>query len=279
MKNKYQFAAVALAAALVLPLLHAAGPEAAPIPLRIGWRDNMLTVYSPRIPTGKLQIWYLEAFCRRRSTNRKWEKTVIPFKTRLLSAAPDGRRIRLTSIVKPGVVVTHDISVQNGAVDFRLTLTNPTSHDVDIEWAQPCIRVKSFTGLGQAEYIRKCFLFTKDGLVTLDKTHRTVEARYHGGQVYVPAGIDRRDVNPRPLSPDVPVNGLIGCYSKDNKLLLAMAWDHVQELFQGVIVCIHSDFHIGGLKAAETKKLHGRLYIMENNPGKLLTRYHRDFGK
>ena len=36
------------------------------------------------------------------------------------------------------------------------------------------------------------------------------EARYRGGQVYVPEGIDRADVNPRPLSPDVPVNGLIG---------------------------------------------------------------------
>ena len=112
----------------------------------------------------------------------------------------------------------------------------------------------------------------------LDKTRRTVEARYRGGQVYVPAGINRADVNPRPLSPDVPVNGLIGCVSADGKLLLANAWDHTQELFQGVIVCIHNDPRIGGLGPRETKRLHGKLYLLDNDPDALLARYRRDFG-
>jgi hypothetical protein len=48
-------------------------------------------------------------------------------------------------------------------------------------------------------------------------------------------------VNPRPLSLDRPVNNLIGCFSADGKYLLANAWDKPQELFQGVIVCIHND--------------------------------------
>jgi len=52
----------------------------------------------------------------------------------------------------------------------------------------------------------------------------------------------------------------------------------LQELSQGVC-CIHLDFRVGGLKAGETKKLHGKLYLMENDITRLLTRYYHDFGK
>ncbi|MEK7674234.1 MAG: hypothetical protein AAB676_00180 [Verrucomicrobiota bacterium] len=86
-----------------------------------------------------------------------------------------------------------------------------------------------------------------------------------------------QDVNPRPISPDRPVNGLMGCFSGDSKYLLAMAWDRTQELFQGVIVCLHNDPHVGGLKAGETKKLRGKVYFLKNDPANLLERYHRDF--
>lgn len=245
--------------------------------LRVAWEKNILTISSPRIPGGKVEIWYLEAFCRSRSTDREWGKTVIPHKTTKLDADADGKRLRLRSVVEPGVEVLHEIRAGADEVDFRLTLTNKTDQAVDIDWAQPCMRVDKFTGLGQKDYIRRCFLFTERGLTMLDKTRRTEAARYRGGQVYVPAGVDRRDVNPRPLSPDVPVNGLAGCISADGKLLLATAWDHTQELFQGVIVCYHNDFRIGGMKPGETKTLHGKVYVMENDPAELLARYGRDF--
>src|SRR5439155_24412992 len=126
-------------------------------------------------------------------------------------------------------------------VDFRLTLKNSGDELVDVQWFQPCIRVDRFTGGNQSNYIGKSFIFTGPGLARLDKTRRTEEAIYRGGQVYVPEGINLDDVNPRPISPDQPVNDLIGCFSRDNKYLLAMAWDKTQELFQGVIVCLHND--------------------------------------
>jgi hypothetical protein len=44
-----------------------------------------------------------------------------------------------------------------------------------------------------------------------------------------------------------------------------------------VIVCLHNDFRIGGLKPGETKKLHGKLYLLPNDPEALLARYRRDF--
>jgi hypothetical protein len=85
------------------------------------------------------------------------------------------------------------------------------------------------------------------------------------------------DVNPRPLSDDVPSNGLIGCFSADEKMILAVAFEPYQELFQGVIACIHSDFRIGGLRPGETKKIHGKLYIMPADVDALLKRYEKDF--
>jgi hypothetical protein len=60
---------------------------------------------------------------------------------------------------------------------------------------------------------------------------------------------------------------------------MATAWDHYQELFQGIFVCIHSDPRIGGLKAGEVKKLKGKLYFMNNDPKELLKRYKQDFNK
>jgi hypothetical protein len=70
---------------------------------------------------------------------------------------------------------------------------------------------------------------------------------------------------------------LIGCFSSDGKWLIAAAWDQTEELFQGVITCIHADFRIGGLQPKETKTVRGKLYLFPNNPDAFLARYRADF--
>ena len=250
-----------------------------PASLTIAWTNNMLSVFGPDISGGKIDIWYLEAFCRSGSTRRDWGQTTIPHRTELVSADQKGKRITLRTAVAPNVEVAHDIRAGKDEVDFRLTLKNRGNEFVDVQWFQPCMRVGRFTGGTQSNYINKSFIFTGRGLTLLDKTRRTEEAIYRGGQVYVPKGIDLNDVNPRPISPDQPVNGLIGCVSADDRYLLAMAWDQTQELFQGVIVCLHNDPRVGGLKPGETKKLHGKVYFLRNDPKALLKRYERDFAK
>lgn len=134
-----------------------------------------------------------------------------------------------------------------------------------------------FTGRGQSNYTERSFIFTERGLTTFAQARRTEEALYRGGQVYVPKGIALADVNPRPLSGDQPVNGLIGCFSADDQWLLATASDQTHELFEGVYVCIHSDPHVGGLAPGETKKIRSKLYLMKNDVDALLKRYKRDF--
>jgi hypothetical protein len=247
--------------------------------LTIAWTNNMLSVYGPDIPGARIDIWYLEAFCRSGSTRRDWHQTTIPHKTELVSADKNGKRLRLRTIVEPNVAVLHDIRAGEDEVDFRLTVKNNGDQFADVQWFQPCMRVDRFTGGNQSNYIAQSFIFTGRGLTMLDRTRRTEEAIYRGGQVYVPEGINRADVNPRPISLDQPANGLIGCFSADNRYLLAMAWDHTQELFQGVIVCIHSDPHVGGLAPGQTKRLHGKVYFLKNDPDALRKRYQRDFGK
>jgi len=157
-------------------------------------------------------------------------------------------------------------------------ITNNGDEFADVQWFQPCMRVDRFTQRTQEDYWRRSFIFTHSGFSMLDKTHRSEDALYRGGQVYVPKEVDLNDVNPRPISPDRPINGLIGCVSQDEQSLLAMAWDQTQELFQGVIVCLHNDPRIGGLQAGETKRLHGKIYVMKNDPQALLQRYQKDFG-
>jgi len=248
--------------------------------LTVSWTNNLLTVHGPDLPGGDLEILYLEAFCRSGSTHRDWRQTTLPHKTTLSSASRDGKHLRLLTRVAPGVEVSHDVRAAKDEIEFVFRLTNKGGERVDLEWFQPaCIRVDRFTGRHQADYIARSFIFTDRGLTTMEQTRRREEALYRGGQVYVPGDIGLEDVNPRPLSPDPPANGLIGCFSFDDRWLLATAWNRTQELFQGVYVCLHADPHVGGLAPGQTKKVRGKLYLLKNDPAALLKRYQRDFGK
>jgi len=256
-------------------------PPGASIPsegLRLSWTNNLLTVSSPNLPGKTMDIWYLEAFCKKGSTRQDWGKTTIPHKTTLLEADADGRLLKFRTTIGPGVEMLHTLRATADEIDIAYELSNRGSEPAPIEWFQPaCIRVERFTGCQQSNYTAKSFIFTEHGLTTLDQTRRTEEAVYRGGQVYVPKGINLEDVNPRPLCKDAPTNGLIGCFSQDNKWILATAFDQTHELFEGVYVCLHSDPHVGGLGVNEAKKIHGKIYFVRNEPAALLARYKKDF--
>lgn len=250
--------------------------------LRIHWATDargrdFLTIRGPKLPGGELKVWYLEAYCRPGSTDRNWRETVIGHETRLVSADKDGRRIKLRCQLKDGVVVDHVITAGKDEIDFRLTAKNPTDKPSLAHWAQPCIRVDKFTGRTQKDYLSKGFIFVDGKLARLPCQPWATQARYIPGQVWCPINVDRNDVNPRPLSKIVPSNGLIGCFSADEKMIMATAFEPYQELFQGVIVCLHSDFRIGGLKPGESKRIHGKIYLMPADIPALLQRYGRDF--
>ncbi len=275
-----------LLACLCLILVTAAtayGEEPAGGALKIAWKDNYLSIFGD-FPGKEMRTHYLEAYCRPGSTDRDWGETVIKHRAELLSASEDGRVIKLRDTLADGVIVEHVITAGDGEVDFRLTATNPTSKASQAHWAQPCIRVDKFTGAGREDarvlvpkYARQCFIFLDGELTRLPTRPWADKARYIPGQVYRPAHVPADDVNPRPVSSLTPSNGLTGAFTADGKQLMAVVWEPYQELFQGVIACIHSDFRLGGLKPGETKKIRGKIYIMPADIKALVKRYEADF--
>lgn len=252
--------------------------------LSLRWEKNFLRIRGEKIPGGEIEILYLEAYCRPGSTDRDWKDTVIGHTTQQVAAREDGSVIQLRDTLRDGVVVEHTITAGKDEVDFRLVARNPTQVRSQAHWAQPCVRVDRFTGCPRddaralvPQYVRKCFLFLNGKLTRLPTTPWADRARYTPGQVYAPRHVDRNDVNPRPLSPLVPSHGLTGCFSADDKTILALAWEPYQEIFQGVITCMHSDFRLGGLEPGETKRIRGKLYVVPADVDALFQRYTRDF--
>jgi len=247
-------------------------------PLWLSWQDNLLTIHGEDLPGQRVDVWYLEAYCRAGSTDRNWRETVVGHTTRLLSQSADQRQLRLRCHVDDGLIVHHTITAGRDEIDFRLVAHNPTDRVNEAQWAQPCIRVDRFTGRGQTDYLTNCFIFLDGELTRLPCHPWATAARYTPGQVWVAPEVSRQDVNPRPLSSLTSRPGLIGCFSADGRQMLATAWDPYQELFQGVIVCLHSDFRLGRLEPGERKQIRGKIYLMETDPQALLRRYADDFG-
>ncbi|HLU47065.1 MAG TPA: zinc finger MYND domain-containing protein, partial [Planctomycetota bacterium] len=252
--------------------------------LRVAWEGNILTVSGPKIPGGAIRTLYLEAYCRPECQKADWgEHTVIGHETELVAASEDGKRIELRCRLRDGVIVDHVITAGDDEVDFKLVARNPTDRPSQAHWAQPCMRVGGFTGRGDPkraesyEYLEKSFVFLEGKLRRMPTRNWALRARYEPGQVWAAPGVPRADVNPRPLSRETPTHGLIGCFSADESKILAVAWEPCQELFQGVITCLHADFRIGGLEPGERKEIRGKLWIVPNDLDALLLRYDEAF--
>lgn len=258
-------------------LLLSPGLVQAADPLKLHWEKNYLTISGDQLPGKEIKIHYLEAYCRAGSTDADWvTHTMVGHETRLVEANSEGTLIRLDDVVKDGVRVSHEIRSTEDEVRIEITARNPTDKRSEAHWAQPCIRLDKFTGANQQSYLAKSFIFLDGKLERMPTRDWAMKARYIPGQVWCPKHVDRNDVNPRPLSPLVPSNGLIGCYSADESKVFAVAFDPYQELFQGVAVCLHSDFRLGGLEPGQTLKIKGRIYIVPDAT-ELLKRYERDF--
>jgi len=250
----------------------------------IDWKNRILTISGPGTPA-PIEVLYLEAYCRPGSTHRRWNETVIPHTSKRLDDRSDPHRIEIEDRLADGVRVHHLIRAGRDEVDFQIRLTNPTDRPSQVWWAQPCVRVDRFTGTTRKDarelypaYIRKSFLFIDGKLTRMPTRPWATEALYTPGQVYRMAGVDPANVNPRPLSPLVPSNALVGCFSADGKKILGIAFVPCQEIFQGVLACLHSDFRVAGLKPGETKFVRGRIYVVDADVERLLERYRRDFG-
>ncbi len=276
---------ITLALLLVTPVAHSEEPTPMPKPLTLARDGHWLVIKGDRIPSGEIRINYLEAYCRAGSTDADWvTHTVIPHANELVALSDDGSVMELRDRLEDGVTVEHTITASADTVTFSLVAHNPGEKRSEAHWAQPCVRLGAFTGFAADpgtgdldDYLPKCFLFLDGKPARMPTPVWEKKARYTPGQVWCPKGVPRTDVNPRPLSTDVPTNGLIGCFSGDDSLIFATAWEPYQELFQGVGRCLHSDFRLGGLNPGETKRIRGKIYLVPNDMPELVRRYTTDF--
>ena len=245
---------------------------------------HWLYIEGDHLPSKSIEVNYLEAYCRAGSTEADWVKhTVIPHRAELISLSADRKTLKLRDTLADGVVVDHTIQAGTDDVDFRLVAHNPSPKRSEAHWAQACVRLGNFTGFPASstnldDYLPQCFLILSNRVTRFPEIQPWVKAaRYVPGQTWCPLHVPRTDVNPRPLSPVVPDDGLIGAFSGDGQWIFATAWEPYQELFQGVIRCLHSDLRLGGLHAGETKQIRGRIYLMKADPQALRDRYAHDF--
>ncbi|MBL9176310.1 MAG: hypothetical protein JNL10_22395 [Verrucomicrobiales bacterium] len=276
MKTHFQRLRTALGIALALaPGLVAPASAGEP---SLAWTNNLLTWRDPRLPGGKVDVWYLEAFLRPGAHDREWGQTVIRHRTELSSAAPNGSELQFRTRVEPDLDVSHRVGVVDDGLQLEFTLTNRGTAPSPVQWFQPaCIRVAGFTGADQEGYLGKSWVFTPTGLTLLKDLQRTSEARYRGGQVFLPPWTAAVDANPRPIAGNSLTNGLIGCFSEDGRWILATASDHTHELFEGVYVCLHSDPRIAGVPAGGSLRIRQKIYLLTNDVPALLKRYQQDF--
>ncbi|MAE64983.1 MAG: hypothetical protein CMJ18_12000 [Phycisphaeraceae bacterium] len=247
--------------------------------MRLSWQPaerNGYVVIDCDHPSARVRVWYVELYMRPGSRTN-YPGGVIPHTTRLVEAADDGSRLDLRCELEDGVVVVHRVTVGNDYVDFRSEAVNPTDRASDVAWGAPCVIVDDFTGRDRHDYLDKCFIFLNGSLTRLPMTPWATEAVETPGQVWCPSHVDPADVESHPLSELVPSHGLIGCFSKDEQHLLAIAWQPYQDLFQGIIACLHADFRIDGLQPGERKKTRGRIYVMPADVSELVARYRVDF--
>lgn len=266
---------------LVIAVGMLAGPppsKGANADFNLAWKSNVLKISSPQLPTGPLEVWYLEAFCRSGAHTQSWDRTKIPHHTTLLHESADHKHLEFGTTVADKVLVHHDVVAEGDSIKFSYTLKNTGAEPFDLQWFQPaCIRVADFTGCNQQTFTAKSFVFTERGLRPLSQTARTTNALYLGGQVYLPKSTKPEEANPRPICESRVTNGLIGCISADGSQVLATASSTTHELFEGIYVCLHSDPFIGGLAPGETKTITSRLYLLPNDPKRLLKRHQQDF--
>ena len=248
--------------------------------MHISWQPaedkGYVIVQGDRLRGATVKVWYVELYMGPESHSR-WPGATIQHTTRLVDADTNGQWLKLRCALDDGVLIDHEITVDADVIDFRSTAANPSRRDSDVAWGAPCVIVDDFTGGDAESYLSKCFIFLNGQLARLPVEPWARHAVETPGQVWCPRHVNRADVEPHPLSELVPDNGLIGCFSADEECVMAIAWEPYQNLFQGIITCLHADFGINGLPAGESKRLRGRIYFTEANIPGLLDRYRRDF--
>lgn len=144
------------------------------------------------------------------------------------------------------------------------------------------------------DFIKRCFVFTERGCTFLDKSNRVKSTNlspdhpcnnppwmqvYICGQQWLQEVQDESDLGRSDsLSPDRCTIPVMGAVSRNGKYLAAAANDSGNFLTQAWLDCVHANPRWMPDNVPPDKRfLRVKLYVMENNPEVLLTRFTKDF--
>jgi len=177
--------------------------------------------------------------------------------------ALEGGRIELRHRVRdhPAVILVTTVTPERGAVEFlaRAELENGAQGEVPSDLLAPnmCWQLKRARGFASApdpypEFVKRCFIFTKNGRAFLDHTTRkqipcrAADDAYNNPpwvQMYLPEGMPTPEVGPTSwadYSPDRYTVPIIGAVSRDGKWLAALASDSAKLMCQAWHDCMHN---------------------------------------
>lgn len=245
---------------------------------------TMVTARFPNVPDFTCDSWCYES--------------AVDF---LGARALDGGSVQLRHRYRdqPQAVVVTTVTPEPGAVEFLARLEPAQGSPAPLPASPPglnlCWQLRLASGFASRpdpypEFIRRCFLYTGQGRVFLDKTVRrpipvrAADDRYNNPpwvQMYVGTWQTVPPTNPKAwadYSPDRYSATVIGAVSRDGKYLAAIANDSADTMCQAWHDCMHNNPNWLPANAPPEKRTWRlRIYAMENDPDALLARVLKDF--
>jgi dienelactone hydrolase len=214
--------------------------------------------------------------------------------------ALDGGRVELRHRVRddPQAILVTVVTPEPGAVEFIAHLESepgaaaqlPANLFVNLCWQ--LIRAPAFASAPDPypEFIKRCFIFTDNGMTFLDHTERRLipcrppDDAYNNPpwvQMYLREGEPMPKVDATSwadYSPDRFTAPVIGAVSRDGKYLAAIANGSATMMAQAWHDCMHDNppwLPAGATTAQQTWRV--KIYAMENDPRALLAQVAKDF--
>lgn len=219
-----------------------------------------------------------------------------------LDATPlDGGAMQLRHRLRdnPGVLLVTVVTPEEGAVEFsaRVELETPGQGALPDNPLVPnlCWQVRHAAGFASRpdpypEFVKRCFIFTLQGRTFLDQTTRRLipcrppEDEYNNPpwvQMYVGTWQEIPQATPTSwsdTSPDRYTTPIIGVVSRDGKYLAALGNGSASLMCQAWHDCLHNNPPwVPADAPVADRRWRLKVYVMDNDPEKLLERVVEDF--
>ncbi len=270
-------------------IVTANNPDPQTLPTLGVWQNKELTLVSaafPNVPDFTCDSWCYESN--------------VEF---IGAAALDGGRIELRHRdgARPHVIIVTIVTPEPGAVEFvaRVELDEDQYPDAEMPANPPglnlCWQIRRAPIFASApepypEFVKRCFVFTSEGVTYLDKTVRRkipcrpADDRYNNPpwvQMYVGTWRDIPETGPESwadYSTDRYTTTVIGATSRDGDYLTAIANDSATTMCQAWHDCMHNNPRwLPADAPTEERRWRLKIYAMENKPDELLARVGEDF--